>query len=258
MNEFIKMCLIVCPLVFVAGFVDSVAGGGGLISLPAYLLAGLPAHIAAGTNKFAMSFGTLTSAIKYIRSGRVLWRAAAPAAVGAVLGSFIGSNLALIFSEQVLKLLLLAALPVVAVYLTVKKDFGRDESQLKDYPPAKAVGLAAATGFALGIYDGLIGPGTGTFIIIALSAVLGTDLLTGSGCAKVINLASNLTALGVYAFSGKVMYTLAVPAMIFCIGGNWLGAKYAIKGGSKNVRKVMFLVLAMLFVKVGIDLLGLM
>lgn len=257
MNELIKMCLVVCPLVFLAGFVDSVAGGGGLISLPAYLLAGLPAHIAAGTNKFAMSFGTLTATVKYMKSGRILWRIAAIAAVGAVIGSYIGASLALVFSEKTLKLLLLAALPCVAIFLTVKKDFGNDESQLKNYSTARSALISGAIGFIMGIYDGLIGPGTGTFLIIAFSAFLGTDLLTASGCAKVANLASNLTALAVYALGGKVMYALAIPAMAFCILGNWLGARFAIKGGSKNVRKIMFVVLALLFIKVGTDLLGL-
>ena len=256
LNELIRMCIVVCPLVFLAGFVDSVAGGGGLISLPAYLLAGLPAHIAAGTNKFAMSFGTLTATAKYMKSGRILWRVAAIAAAFAVIGSYIGASLALIFSEQTLKIILLAALPCVAVFLTVKKDFGSDDSLIKDYSAAKSAAIAGGIGFVMGIYDGLIGPGTGTFLIIAFSAFLGTDLLTASGCSKVANLASNITALIVYALDGKVMYTLAIPAMAFCILGNWLGARYAIKGGSKNVRKIMFVVLALLFVKAGADLLG--
>lgn len=256
MNELLRMCIIVCPLVFLAGFVDSVAGGGGLISLPAYLLAGLPAHMAAGTNKFAMSFGTMTATVKYMKSGRILWRVAAIAAVFAVIGSYIGANLALVFSEQTLKIVLLAVLPCVAVFLTIKKDFGGDESRLKDYSALKSAAIAAIIGFVMGIYDGLIGPGTGTFLIIAFSAFLGTDLLTASGCAKVANLASNITALVVYALGGKVMYAVAFPAMAFCILGNWLGAKYAIKGGSKNVRKIMFVVLVLLFVKVGADLLG--
>lgn len=251
------MCIIVCPLVFLAGFVDSVAGGGGLISLPAYLLAGLPSHIAAGTNKFAMSFGTMTATVKYMKSGRILWRVALIAAVFAVFGSYLGASLALIFSEETLKILLLAALPCVAVFLTVKKDFGSDENRHEKHSAGKSAVIAGVIGFVMGIYDGLIGPGTGTFLIIAFSAFLGTDLLTASGCAKVANLASNITALVVYALSGKVMYVIAIPAMAFCILGNWLGAKYAIRGGSKNVRKVMFVVLALLFVKVAADLLGL-
>lgn len=251
----LKMYLIVCPLVFLAGFVDSVAGGGGTISLPAYLLAGLPAHLAAGTNKFAMSFGTLTATINYMKSGKVLWRAAIFSAIGAILGSYIGVRLALFFSEHTLKLLLLAALPCVAVFLTVKKSFGSDKAQLKGYSAPVFAGISLGIGLLIGIYDGLIGPGTGTFLIIAYSGLLGMDLLTASGCAKVCNLASNITALVVYAASGQVLYRLALPAMGFCILGNWLGARFAIRGGSKNVRKVMFLVLALLFVKAALDLL---
>lgn len=252
----LKMYLIVCPLVFLAGFVDSVAGGGGIISLPAYLLAGLPAHLSAGTNKFAMSFGTLTATLNYMKSGKILWRTAIFSALGAILGSYIGVRLALFFSEQTLKLLLLAALPCVAVFLTVKKSFGSDEAQLKGYSAPVFALISLVIGLFIGIYDGLIGPGTGTFLIIAYSGLLGMDLLTASGCAKVCNLASNITALVVYAVSGQVLYRLALPAMGFCVLGNWLGARFAIRGGSKNVRKIMFLVLALLFIKAALDLLG--
>ena len=118
--------LIVLPLVFLAGFVDSVAGGGGIISLPAYLMAGIPAHLAGGTDKVVNGTGTLVAALKYFRSGKVLLRPAVTAAVCALIGSAVGTELAALISEQTLETLMLVALPCVAVFLSVKKDFGRD------------------------------------------------------------------------------------------------------------------------------------
>ena len=126
--------LIVLPLVFLAGFVDSVAGGGGIISLPAYLMAGIPAHLAAGTNKVVNGTGTLVAALKYFRSGKVLLRPAVTAAVCALIGSAVGTELAVLISEQTLETLMLVALPCVAVFLSVKKDFGRDIPA--ELPPA--------------------------------------------------------------------------------------------------------------------------
>ena len=128
MPELLRTCLIVCPLVFLAGFVDSVAGGGGIISIPAYMIAGLPTKAALGTNKFAMSFGTALSSWKYARSGNVLLNVAVISAAGSIAGSFIGTNLALIIPDSALKITLLIILPVVAIFLAVKRNFGGDGS----------------------------------------------------------------------------------------------------------------------------------
>ena len=121
-----QILLVVLPLIFLGGFVDSVAGGGGLITLPAYLMAGIPAHLAAGTNKVVNGCGTLTATTKYFRSGKILLRPAIVAAVGALIGSALGTELAAVISEKALETLMLVALPCVAVFLTVKKDFGKD------------------------------------------------------------------------------------------------------------------------------------
>ena len=155
--------LIVLPLVFLAGFVDSVAGGGGIISLPAYLMAGIPAHLAAGTNKVVNGTGTLVAALKYFRSGKVLLRPAVTAAVCALIGSAVGTELAALISEQTLETLMLVALPCVAVFLSVKKDFGRDipAEERPVYTPRQELLRSALIGLVFGCYDGLVGPGTG-------------------------------------------------------------------------------------------------
>ena len=254
MNVTLGMYLIVCPLVFLAGFVDSIAGGGGLISLPAYLLAGLPAHYAIGTNKTAMSVGTFTAALKYLKAGQIDLRVGILSAVGSFLGASIGSSLALMISDSILKMIMLGVLPVVAVFLLVKKDFGAKSDAPKKIGIRKITVSSLLIGLSIGCYDGLVGPGAGTFFILAFTAVMGFDLLKSSGCAKVANLTSNIASLIIFFINGKVLIPLAVPAAICAAAGNYAGARLAISGGSKYVRYTIFLVIALLYIKMAIDL----
>lgn len=246
--------LIVCPLVFLAGFVDSVAGGGGVISLPAYLLAGVPVKLAAGTNKLANGCGTATSVFKYAKGGKIVWDCAIPAAVGCLIGATGGSSLAVALPDNVLQIIILAALPLAAVILVLARK-KTDEAE-KQLPRSKTVLRSSLIGLALGVYDGLIGPGTGTFLTIAFSVVLGIGLLNAAGCARVANLASNVASLVVYLINGSVLFSVGVPAICCSMLGNWLGARYAIKGGSKKIRLVMFFVLGLLFLKTVLSLTG--
>ena len=252
MPDIVKTLLIVCPLVFLAGFVDSVAGGGGLISLPAYLFCGIPAHIASGTNKVVNSIGTSVAAGKYIKSGKINLRFAIIAALFALLGSAIGTEIAALFiSDKVFKIIILCALPLAAIILTVKKDFGKDGNVPKrSHSKRTEYILCALIGLFIGCYDGMVGPGTGTFMIMAFTAVIGMDLLTSSGCAKVGNLASNIASAVVWIINGYVMWSIVVPAAICNVLGNYLGARFAIKGGSKRIRGMIFVVLGLLFIKI--------
>jgi uncharacterized membrane protein YfcA len=252
----IQILAIVCPLAFLAGFVDAVAGGGGLISLPAYLMAGLPTHLALGTNKFAMSLGTCTSMIKYIQVGRVQMRAGLSAAVGALLGAPLGTLLALHISEHTLKTVLLVLLPCVAVVLAVKRDIGAEDTVPKAFSRRKTAVISFIIGFFIGGYDGLIGPGTGTFLILAFSAILGYDLLLASGCSKIVNFTSNITSMLVYLVHGKVVFAVAIPAAVCAIAGNQTGVRLAVRGGARVVRMLIFVVLGLLIVKTGWELLA--
>ena len=144
MDELLKIALVVCPFVFVAGFVDSVAGGGGIISMPAYFIVGVPPHIAVGTNKFVATFGTALAAAEYMAKGKILYKIALISAAGAVAGSFIGTNIALALSPNMLKYLIVFLLPVLAVFLTVNKNFGSDDSKPKDFSPAVTLLLSFA------------------------------------------------------------------------------------------------------------------
>lgn len=256
MDQRLLLYLVVCPLLFLGGFVDSVAGGGGLITLPAYFLAGIPVHIAAGTNKLANCLGSSTAAAQYLRSGKIHLPIALTAAAGALAGSALGAQLALLLSERLLKGLMLIALPLVAVLLALKKDSGGEEAGLTARSPRRTAAISLTIGLVIGTYDGLIGPGTGTFLIMAFSAFLSLDLITASGCAKVVNTSSNIAAAVIYLFHGKVLWSFLLPAAACCILGGFCGARYAIRSGGRRIRSMIFVVLILLFIKLGCDLMS--
>ena len=160
--------LIVCPLLFLAGFIDSIAGGGGLVSLPAYLFAGLPIHMAIATNKFSSTFGTSLATIRFIKERPVILRLAIPAVLCGVAGSTIGAQLSLLASETVLKYLLLAILPFAAFCVLNKKLFKDNAGKSVEFNK-KTLGVVIIAAFIIGVYDGLYGPGTGTFLIIVFT-----------------------------------------------------------------------------------------
>lgn len=250
--EFLKICLIVCPLVFLGSFVDSVAGGGGIITLPAYMLAGLPVHTASGTNKLVAVFGSVTASYRYLKTGNVMVRIALLSALGSLLGGALGTRLALFIPEATLEIIMMIVLPVVALFLSLNKSFGMEHKPRRIEPVMESI-TAFGIGLVIGCYDGMIGPGTGTFLIIAFSGILGLDLLVSGGCAKVSNMASNIASAIVWSFNGKAMYSLLIPAALCSVLGSYFGAKFAIKGGSKRIKKVMFVVLALLFAKMIYD-----
>lgn len=243
---------IVCPLMFLAGFADSIAGGGGTISVPSALLAGIPIHTAYGTNKLAMSLGTLTSVIQYGRKGKICWFTALFASAGALAGSPLGALLAMHLSEKYLSYCLMVLLPAAALFLSLNKGFGqtpkhRDLSRLQQAVYALLIGLG------VGAYDGFFGPGAGTFYIILFCTVLGTDLVQASGNAKVVNLASNTGALVTYILGGKVWFAAGLPMAVCAIAGNFLGSRLAIKNGARFIRPIMAVMILLILVKLILD-----
>ena len=160
--------LIVCPLVFLAGFVDSIAGGGGLISFPAYLLAGVPVHVILGTSKLSAFPGAIVAAARFAKSGLVQWKLALPCGLIAALGAFAGARIALGVDEAVNRSLMVVVLPVVAFYvLRSKPDPGEEEKA--ELPFEKLLIPSLAASFVIGAYDGFYGPGTGTFLILVFA-----------------------------------------------------------------------------------------
>lgn len=255
MPELIQLYLIVCPLIFLGAFVDSIAGGGGLITLPAYLMAGLPAHLAAGTNKVVAGPGSMVASIRYFRSGKIRLRVALWAALGSLIGGYIGAEIAKHLPATVLQGLMLIALPFMAIFLAVRKNFGQ-EMPHKDISARKETLISLAVGLGIGLYDGIIGPGTGTLLIMAFTAFLSIDMVTASGCAKVANLASNIAAATSYIIGGHVMWKLALPALCCSMLGGYCGSQYAIRGGGKRIRSMIFVVLGLMFVKMLYELIA--
>lgn len=252
MNDVILTLIVVCPLVFLAGLIDAVAGGGGLISLPAYMAAGLPPHLATGTNKCSSTFGTLFSTLRFMKNKKICYYSAITSAAMALIGSYLGARLNMIVDEKYLKYMLLIALPIIALFLIFKKDFG-EESHMNERKPVQVVILSILSGLLIGAYDGFFGPGTGTFLILIYTGIIGFDLLIASGNAKIVNLASNVAAFITFALGGKILWSIGIPAALFGILGNWVGSGLALKGGKKIIKPMFFVTLGLLMCKIIYD-----
>ena len=237
--------LVVCPLVFLGGIIDAVAGGGGLITLPAYLLAGLPPHLASGTNKCGNVFGTFLSTIRFLKNGSIHLPTALTWGVMALLGAWLGAQVNMIVPEEYLYYIMLAAVPLMAVFLLFKRDFGT-ENRSSELSFGKLMVLSGCVGLGVGAYDGFFGPGAGTFLMIAFTSLCKFDLLTASGNTKVANSASNFASLVTFALSGQVFWAVGIPAALCGIAGNYVGSGIALKGGAKVIRPMFFLVLGLL------------
>lgn len=241
--------LIVCPMLFLAGFVDAIGGGGGLISLPAYLLAGVPIHQTIATNKLSSTCGTALATLRFIKEGLVNWRLAAPTIVFAILGSSLGAHLSMAVEEGIMEMVLFIVLPVVAFVVLNKKIF-HDNEDAQLILNRRLWITAVASAFVVGIYDGFYGPGTGTFLIIAFTVFAKLDLKTANAQAKVINLTTNITSLVIFLLNGQALILLGLAAAVCNMAGNYLGAGLAMTKGSKITRPVILLVLGLLFLKV--------
>ncbi|MFQ8983692.1 MAG: sulfite exporter TauE/SafE family protein [Evtepia sp.] len=223
--------LLVCPLACLAGFVDAVAGGGGLISLPAYLMAGLPAHVAIGTNKLSSAMGTALSVGKLARRGYVPWKRALVLAVGSLAGSAAGASLALRLDDEAFRRVMLVILPVTAAYLLWGKGVGGDRPP---FPPGKTFAIALTVALGVGVYDGFYGPGTGTFLLLLLTAAAHLPLATANGVAKVLNLTTNLTGLSLFWLHGQVLLPLGLAAGACGLVGHWLGTTFFLEMGGRG------------------------
>ena len=237
---------------FFAGFIDSIAGGGGLIQLPA-LLIGLPNSDTAevlGTNKLSSIFGTTTAAALYRKQikpdPKVLIAMGLPAFLGSAGGAVLASKIPTSSMRPMVLVLLIA----VAIYTWFKPDLGKFENLR--HQPRRRVQIAAFAGAVIGFYDGIFGPGTGSFLILILVASLGYAFITASAIAKVVNVATNVGAILVFGLHGAVIWQIGIIMGVANISGAVVGARLAIKGGSTFVRKVFLLVTIALIVKVGI------
>ena len=239
---------VICVLVFLAGYVDAIAGGGGLISLPAYFISGLPTHAAIATNKLSSSMGTTVATYHYAKSGFINLRLALPSIVFAFLGSFLGSNLLLLTDDGFLKIFLLVVLPLTAIYVMKSKSF--DAEGLESFSEKKTLALCMGIAFAVGVYDGFYGPGTGTFLMLMLTGLAHLRLDSAAGVTKSINLTTNLAALAVFLLNGQVVVLLGLLAGAFNMVGNYFGSHSFTKNGGAIARPITIAVLLIFFAKV--------
>lgn len=239
--------------VFLAGVVDALAGGGGLITLPAYLAVGLNPALVLGTNKLASSFGTFTATVRYHRSLKFSVKDFLPILAAAALGAWVGARLAVLADPRWLRPLLLVALPVVSWLIWSRRDFGReDASHRHSAAERRRRGMMVAA--PVGLYDGFFGPGAGMFYALGFVRVCDYDLLGATARAKALNLLSNLAALATFLAAGRVAWRVGLPMAGLSVAGNWVGAHLGVRNGAKAIRPVVLLVCAGLFAKLFLDL----
>ena len=244
---------IICPLVFAASLLDAVAGGGGLISLPAYLIAGLPPHNAIATNKLSASIGTVASTGRFIKNKCVDWPTAIPSAALAVIGSIAGARLILAISDQVIRYIMLALVPILAFVVLKKRDLS--ESSLEPISRRRQFFIICLFALIVGMYDGFYGPGTGTFLLIAYTQLAKLPLRLAAGNVKIANLSSNVGSLAVFLINNQANVPIGLISAVFAVAGHFLGAGLLLKNGAKVVKPFVLVVLGLLFVRLIYDLL---
>ncbi|MEU6057833.1 TSUP family transporter [Streptomyces sp. NPDC047097] len=247
--------VMLCLAALVAGWIDAVVGGGGLLLLPALLL-GLPQVSAAhvlGTNKAVAIVGTTGAAVTYARKAPVSVATAVRIGLMALAGSMGGAFFAAGISSEVLRPVIMAVLLAVAAFVVLRPGFGTAAAASGPVGRGRTVTAIVLVGGGIGFYDGLFGPGTGTFLVLALTAVLHLNLVTASATAKIVNVCTNAGALAMFAYQGTVLWQLAALMAVFNLAGAMLGARMALSRGAEFVRGVLLVVVFSLVAKLAFD-----
>ncbi len=228
----------VLPAVAVlTGFIDAIAGGGGLIMMPTMLWAGLPPHLALGTNKVQSLAGTATATRNFLRGGQVDWRANLPTAIVVFLGAAAGSVVVQLIKPESLLLIVPILLLAASAYVIFSPRMTDEDAQQR----LSQTGYAPIGG-GIGFYDGFFGPGTGSFFVTSLVALRGLGLTRATGTTKLLNAASNLGSLLVFAAGGKVIWLLGLAMAVGAMLGGWLGSRFALKHGARLIRPLLIVI----------------
>jgi uncharacterized protein len=243
-----------CGFAFLAGFIDAVAGGGGLVQVPALfvLMPTVPAATLLGTNKFASIWGTMLATFQYARQVPMEWNATLPTCAAALLFGYAGAQTVAVMPAEFLRPLVLVLLVAVLAYTLWKKDLGALHAPRLSRAQTFWVGLA--TGAVIGFYDGFFGPGTGSFLIIGFVGLFGFSFLAASASAKAVNVITNGAALAFFVTHGHVLYAVAAPMAVCNVAGSFVGTRLALKLGSRFVRIVFVVVVSMLIARYAWDL----
>ncbi len=243
MDLSLNIIIFLCLAFFIAGFIDSIAGGGGLITLPALLFFGIPPHFALGTNKMASTLGTGTAVVNFIKSKNVNYKLVAAGMIFSLLGSFFGSKTILLINQEIVGKLILFLLPLAIIAVFIPKNKEKNKAKLTAIDYFLIIPIIC---LLIGFYDGFFGPGTGSFLTLALVLSTKLNFLQASANAKVFNLLSNIGSFIAFIFCKKVLVLLAIPLAVSNMAGNYLGSKLAIKQGDKIVKYFLILSLALL------------
>lgn len=231
---------------FIAGFIDSIAGGGGLLSIPALLLVGISPQYALGTNKLVVIFGTTTALINFAHHKKIAYKITFIAIGFSLIGAYVGTRLILSFAPEKIATIVLVLLPISALIALFPKRYA--QNNFADFNNLQIFFYTPLISLSIGAYDGFFGPGTGTFLILGFYLLLHMDLVYASGSSKAVNLASGIGSFIAFAFSGDILYTLSIPLIIANIVGGYSGSKFAIKKGSGAVRAFVAISFCMAFI----------
>ena len=246
--------LLMCCAALLAGFVDSIVGGGGLVQVPALFI--LYPHFEIpriiGTNRFSSFMGTAVAGYQYSKKVEIPWRTVIYAGIGAGIMAFLGAKISDIIDEKILKPVILVLMTVIAIYTFTKKDLGQDE-KLK-FELAKVPFYGLVIGSSAGFYNGFVGPGTGSLLVFGFVSIIGYGFLKASAISKIVNVIADVSSLGFFISAGYVQFEIAIPMMICNMIGAYFGSKMAILKGNEFVRNFFLIVIFALILRFGWDI----
>ena len=252
-DPFSLQALLCCLAFFFAGIVDSITGGGGLITIPVMLAVGIPVHYITGTNQCSAWIGSGVASYKFVRSGNIHLKSALITLPFAIIGSYIGARLNLIVPDRYLKVFMLVMIPIIAVFTFSNKHLGEADHSDKQSTRAVVI-LSVIIGLVLGGYQGFYGPGSGLFFMLAYAACLKLDLVKATGNTRFVIAIASIVSVFAYASSDTVIWNLAIILNVFYIIGSYLGAVLAIRNGPRIIRPIMICVVGLLIIKIVFDM----
>lgn len=222
----------------IAGFIDSVAGGAGLILVPSFILCGMPPQLALGQEKLVSTIGTITAIRNFIKDNKVVWKLVPMGIIISTLGAYIGAEAILVLDEKIVANIIIVLLPIGLVFTLFNKKIIALQSHDKK-PIKHLMVIIAIVSFIVGFYDGFFGPGTGSLFIIALYLFAKLDLVKSSATSKIFNFASNIGAFVSFFIAGKMLFIMGIPMIIGSLIGNYIGSKMTLSKGDKLIKSVL-------------------
>ncbi|WP_340610503.1 sulfite exporter TauE/SafE family protein [Xenorhabdus bharatensis] len=246
-SEYLYIGIFVLVLAsFVAGYIDSIAGGAGLILIPSFMLVGLPPHLALGQEKLVSTIGTIAAIKNFLKNKSIIWGIIPAGIISSLLGAYIGARAVIYLPSQIITYVIIGMLPfgLLAAFFKGKLS-SKDEIK---FQVKKSVFVVFLTCFVVGFYDGFFGPGTGSIFIICLCLINNLDLLKASATSKIFNFSSNIGAFVAFAVSGNMAFIIGIPMILASLLGNHIGSIHAIKTNGEIVKKILILTVIIMMV----------